>query len=150
MSATLSGAIKAHLEAQSLGIAVFRDEVSRGQSYPYVTIREGIALTQEPAANAFSHDHAVIELVQIDLWMQKRHPLSQAVTENYELPDAVTKAVNGVNLATAPKKVYGMKVVGRTRLPDHQTREGAQSRSTPSTPSGLVRYSITVEVKRTL
>jgi hypothetical protein len=150
VAATLSGAIKAHIEGQGLGVPAFRDEVPRGQNYPYVVVREGIALTQEPAANAFSGDHAVIELVQIDIWMQKRSPHSQAVTEDYELPDALTRAVNGVSLAQAPTKVYGMKVVGRTRFPDHQTRKVGESRSTPSTPSGLVRYSITVEVKRNL
>jgi hypothetical protein len=143
VAATLAGAIKAHVESQGLGIAGFRDEVPEGQAFPYFVVREGIALTQEPTANAYSGDRAVIELVQLDLWMSKRNPANNAITENYTLPDAITAAVNGKSLVAAPKKVYGMKVVGRTRFVQRDV-------GIANTDAGLIRYAITVEVKRNL
>lgn len=149
MSASLGGAVKAYLEAQSLGVPIFRDQAPRGQSYPYITVQEGIGIDEEPSANAFSGDHRVRELVQIDLWMQRHSPATNAVTESYTLPDALCRAVNGAALDAAPMKVYGMKLVGRTRL-FGTTRAVSRGQSTPVESSGTIHHVITAEVRREL
>lgn len=149
MSASLAGAVKAYLEAQALGVPIFRDQAPRGQSYPYVTIQEGIGIVEETSANAFSGDNRVRELVQIDLWMQRHSPATNAVTESYSLPDALCRAINGCRLDAAPMKVYGMKLIGRTRL-FGTTRATAKGQATPVEPSGTIHHVITAEVRRQL
>lgn len=149
MAASLAGAIKAHIESQSLGIPVFRDEAPKGQSYPYVTIQEGVAINEELSANAYAGDHAVVETVQVNLWLQRHNQATNAITESYTLPNALARALDGSGLPQAPMKVYGMKVIGVQRLIP-MTRPLDQPKGTPIERSGLVHHAITVQVKRNL
>lgn len=115
-----------------------------------MSIQEGISLVDEPTANAYAGDHAAVELVQVNLFMQLHSPNTSAVTESYTLPDALHRALNGGRLPTAPTKVYGMKVVGRTRVLG-MTRPKHVSPNAPARlPNGLVHHAITVQVKRNL
>lgn len=131
-------------------MTVFRDTVAKGTAYPLVVIQEDISTVAEPAANSFAGDHAVIELVQVDLRMQKSSPNSGTQTESYTLPDALHKVLNGARLPAAPSKVYGLKVVNRVRIPDMPTRDTDQKRNTAPQPSGVIRVVYTVQVKRNL
>jgi hypothetical protein len=120
MAATLSGAIKAHIEAQGLGVPVDRDEATQGRTYPYVVVREAFDSTKDPGSNAYSGDHRISELVQVDLFDVRKRSATQQTVENYTLPDALARVLNGVRLDTAPTKVYGMTLVGRTRIVETQ------------------------------
>lgn len=134
MSASTAGAIKAHLETLGLGVAVHRDEAPEDATLPYIVVTEGISITRDATFNPRTDDMAR-ELVQIDVYDLKRNAANQ-VTESYTLPDAVRVGVNGVRLATAPKKVYGMVWVGSARIPDPD--------------SNVIRHAITAEVRRAM
>lgn len=124
------------IEGLGLSLPAFRDLAPKGQSYPYAAIQEGIAIDPEPTANVFSGDRGVVETAQVTLWDQLQSPKSNAQTESYSLPDALHVALNGARLPMAPKKVYGLKVVGRARIPNRDT--------------GVVQHVYTVQVKRNL
>ena len=136
MAATISGALKALIESLGLSLPAFRDLAPKGQSYPYASIQEGIDIGSEPTANVYSGDRGVVETAQVTLWDQLQSPNSHAQTESYTLPDALHAGLNGARLPMAPSKVYGLKVVGRVRLPNRDT--------------GVVQHVYTVQIKRNL
>lgn len=150
MAATISNAIKALVEAAGLGLSGVRDETSPGRAYPFVKIQEGLDVGPEFEANPDSGDYGVTELVQVDLLMQKQSPMTHAQTESTTLPDALHQVLHGGTLETAPKRVYGMRVIGRTRIPDMPTRFTNQPRNKAAQPSGVVQISYTVRIHRTL
>lgn len=137
MSASSSGALKAWLESQGLGISFYRDRAPDNQALPYGTISEGISITSEPAFNAHDDPEGhVREVVQVDLWEQWRNPTTGAVTESYTLADATVLALDGKRATTAPTWVGGMTVVGSVRLVEVEVN--------------TIHTAITVEIRRTL
>lgn len=139
MAATTSGALKALLEAAGLGIAVYRDEVPEGASYPHVVVREAIAITPEPDFN--QHDDPeghVRELVQIDVWQLHRAP-DRSIAESYTLRDAIARVCQGATLPAAPFQVMGVLVQSMTRVPE-------PAGETPK----VIHDAITLEVRRVL
>lgn len=135
MSATTAGAVKAWLETQSLGVAIYRDEAPEGKAPPYIVILEAISIVPEPSVNP-ANDDAVQELIQVDVIQLRRDP-SRQITEDYTLPQAVAAAVHGRPLMTTPTKCYRILLSGMVRLPpDHETQ--------------LLQHSITALVKRQL
>ena len=137
MAANTGNAIKAHLEAQALGVAVFRDRRAPNAPLPYITVKEDINTAPDGGWNAYDDPEGhVTELVQVDIWQRKQNPTTEDMVESNTLSDAVMKALHGVHLATAPKLVAGVHVVGRNRLVEFETN--------------IVHIALTVEVRRVL
>ncbi len=142
--------MKAFLEAQSLGVSVFRDAAPRNTPLPFILIHEGISIVPEPAFNAFDDSEGhVRELVQVDVWQMWRNLRTGDVLESYTLPDAVIKALKGANLnGNGPTRVSGVTVVGVVRTvgnPAPTAREG-----TGRGEEDKVRHAVTIEIRRTL
>ena len=137
MSASTAGALKALLESGGLGVAVYRDRAVENATLPHVTVSEGIAITSEGVFSAFDDpERHVVELAQVDVWQQWRHPTSRTVLESYTLPDAVLSLLQGNRLSTAPTPVMGMVVQSMVRLLEVSTN--------------TVHHAITVQVHRVL
>lgn len=137
MSASTSGAIKARLEGAGLGVSVYRDRAPEGATLPYLTVSEALFVTPERAFNQWDDPEGhVSERVQVDVWQQAREHDSRAVTENYELPDAVMRALRAAGLPSAPTHVSGVRVASRARLYEAK--------------ANLVHDALTVEVRRVL
>jgi hypothetical protein len=153
MAVTIANALKALIEGAGLGLSGVRDQTARGRPYPYVRIQEGLDVGPDqanPRANPDSGDYSVSELVQVDLLMQKASPHTGESTESFTLPDDLHRVLHGGVLEMAPKRVYGMRVIGRTRLPDMPTRATNQPRNQAPQPSGVVKVAYSVIVHRTL
>ena len=140
MAASTAGAIKAHLEAQGLGISVFQDEKPKGQALDdYLTVSQDISTVPDGVWNANDDpDGHVSELVQVDIWEKWRTVSADSgpVRSSFTLPDAVTKALHGIRLTAAPKLVSGTQVVSRTRLLERE--------------NNTVHTALTVQVRRVL
>jgi hypothetical protein len=123
VSLTLGGALKAYLEGQGLGIAVYRDFEPTSASPPFVTIQEGLAA---PAAlRGDSTVAAVAELVQVDLWMTYVNASDGRLAESVTLPDALQLALETAVFPTSganapPKRVDGLTVDRGPRQADRQ------------------------------
>lgn len=128
MAATTGGAFKAYLEAQGLGVPVFRDGKPKGSSVSkYVVVQEAIAVSEDgsgdfgdmgPEAAAIT----VVEDVQIDLYDLAREVGPAGVVtrsiEDYALPGILERLLRGCGLAPyAPTRVYGHKPYMRQRWP---------------------------------
>lgn len=137
MAANTANAIKTLLEAQGLGVGVFRDRRAPNAPLPYITIREDISTAPDGAWNAYDDpERHVSELVQVDIWQRRQDPASDDMVESYTLPDAVMKALHGVKLPAAPKLVSGCQVVSRNRIVEFETN--------------TVHTALTVQVRRIL
>ncbi len=134
MAATTAGAVKAYLEAQSLGVAVFRGQAPAGQAMPYVTVDEGVSIVPDLSGD-FGSANPITgrETADVHVWQAERTGLTG---ESYTLAPAVRRAMHGANLTASPTKVYGVRVVGGQRLtePDND----------------LVHDVVTVEISRAL
>ena len=112
-AATSSGAIKAWLESQGLGISVYRDRAPENASltsspYAFVTVTEAISEVPDPLEDgAYSTGR---ELVQIDVWMQWRDKPGGTITESYTLPRDIVRALQGHSLDQAPTRAYAVIV----------------------------------------
>ena len=129
MSATVSGAIKSVIESGGLSIIAYRDAApSRPDpvtgdpvvavALPYVTVRERIGMSVD-RDGAFDRGvpHTVTETVSVDLWQQWRDPATgKSGGESYDLADRLARLLHGAALPSAPTRVYGVRVAGRTRL----------------------------------
>lgn len=133
MAATTSGAIKAHLESQSLGISVYRDRAPDGTTFPYVTVSESVSVVPDLSGDFGASTPTVTELVSVDVWQAERNGVTG---ESYTLVPSVVRALHGANLTAAPTKVYGVRVVGDVRLPEPD--------------NDLVHEAVTVEIHRVL
>lgn len=137
MSATTATAMKALIEAAGLSITVYRDEAPTSAAFPYVVVSEGITVNAESAFNPRDDAEGhVSEQVQVSLYMLRRNATTNAITESYTLPDAITAALHGKRLTTLPTYGGHMRVLGRTRLFEDE--------------DSIVHVPITVEVRRTL
>lgn len=116
MSATTAGAVKAWLEGQALGVAVYRDSAPINTPLPYVTVTEAVALTPD-RDGAFDRDvtHTVVEVAQVDVWQRWRSDSGQPA-EQYDLPHRVRRALDAAVLPSAPGRVYGCRSTGMVRL----------------------------------
>lgn len=137
MSANTASAIKAHLEGQGLGVAVFRDRRAPKQDLPYITVREDISTVPDGQWNPYADPEGhVSEVVQVDIWQRRQNPGTEDVVESYTLADAVMKSLHGSHLPTAPKPVSGVQVISRNRIVEFETN--------------TVHTALTVQVRRTL
>lgn len=114
MAATTAGTIKAFLEAQGLGISVYRDRAPEGTPRPYVTVSEAISVVPDDHGD-FGQGETVRELAQVDVWQPWRNP-DRSNAESYTLTPAVFRALHGATLTAAPTHVYGCRVTGSVRL----------------------------------
>lgn len=137
MSLTTANALKAWLESQGLGVAVYRDRLTEDKALPYITVSESISITGEPAFNSFDDPEGhVREVAQVDLWQRWLDPMSNTLGESPTLADAVMLALDGKRATTAPTWVGGMTVDGAVRLLNVE--------------GNYVHTAITVSIRRTL
>lgn len=103
MSATISGALKARIEALSLGIPAYRDQAPTQQNPPFAVIHEGVSTVRDTDQG---DAHAATELVQVDLFQTWRDDTG-ALVESAALTQSLITGLHGSALSTAPKRVYG-------------------------------------------
>lgn len=134
LAASTSGALKQFIEAQGLGVSVYRDRAPQGVLPPYVTVSEAVAITPDVLEDGAAS--TVREEATVDVWMPWRTSTG-SVAESYTLPGAVAKALQGQPLPAAPTHAYAV-IVHRVgpRLPDEE--------------ENLVHVPIQVEVWRAL
>lgn len=146
MAATTGGAFKAYLEAQGLGIPVWRDGKPKDSTVSkYVVVQEGIAIVEEQSGDFGDMSLAaapilVSEDVQIDLYDLAREVTVAGITtrsiEDYALPGRLERLLRGRGLAPyAPTRVYAHAPYTRTRWP---------------ISNNVVRHTWTVRIRREL
>jgi hypothetical protein len=122
MAASTGGAIKAFLENQGLGIAVYRDQAPQKQPGSYVVVQESLAFIPDMEDGAVSTG---VETVQIDLYQRYKSSPTDAppnhVVETGELPRALIRALHGSRLMTSgtgqpATTVYSVLVRNRIRM----------------------------------
>lgn len=147
MAATISGALKAHLEAQGWGVPWYRDGApvvnGRPVAAPYGVVQEGIGYAPEPHGDRGDPNRhgGTTEQVQVDLYLPARSPggtAGRAVNaERYDLPTLLDRALDGPLPAYGPagasRRVYGMSVVAGQRWP---------------ISDNIVRHTRTVSIRR--
>lgn len=111
MAASTAGAIKALLEAQGLGVAVYRAPITSLPAKPVITVDDGISLVPDQSGDfgSATADDTVTELDQVNVW-------ETAAAESYTLVPSVLRALHGAVLVAAPTHVYGCSVDGSVRL----------------------------------
>lgn len=143
MSATVSGAVKAVVEAAGLGLAAYRDRAPEGTSLPYVTVQEGLdrAVMATGDHGDPDGDMDVRELVQVDLWQQRLHPATGQRLEDYLLPGRLVRALHGAHLPdVGAGRVFKTSVQSSLRL---SPGPGVED-------TNLVRDTLTLQVIRSL
>lgn len=137
MAASTGGALKAFLEAQGLGVSVFRDRPS-DKPLPYISVQEAIVVTPNPDGDFgdSTSGQTVTEQAQVDVWQQWRHPDTRALTESYSLADTVARKLHGAVLSAAPTVVNGCRVLSSIRLVEAD--------------ENIVHTAVTVELSRVL
>lgn len=139
LAASTGGALKQALEGAGLGVPAFRDRAPKDQPYPYITVREELALTVLRRADAGD------ELVQVDLWQYARWPagtvkdavdVSGKVAESSALVRALQAFLKGARLPAAPLLTYRASLESSVRLPEPD--------------NNLVHHALTVRVHRDL
>jgi hypothetical protein len=147
MSATTSGAIKAHLESAGLGISVYRDLAPQGAALPFAVVTEGISQVPDRDGDLGDQEakHTWREEVQVSLFQTWRTPDGKP-GEDYTLVGRLLEALDGCRLRTAPTTVYGVRVNGRVRLAAVDAPGGADG----SDGANVVHDAITATVRRNL
>ena len=117
MAATLYGAVKAYLEAQGLGISVFRDLPPPAHRRPYVVMQGDIAMRTPTLEDGGVN--TVAEEIQLDLYETWRGQNEQQ-GESSTLADTLTAKLHGLSLnyGTPAKQVYGLLQRNRVRVVD--------------------------------
>lgn len=140
MAASTTGALKAFLEAQSLGISVYRDQAPAGTARPYLTVNEAVAITMDPLEDGAAS--TLIEEATVDIWMDWKNPTTGQLSESYTLPAAVIRAIHGARLAsigTPAQVVYGVMVRrAGPRIVEMEENAG----------SGIVHYVVQLDIFR--
>lgn len=135
MAASLSGAIKQHVEAAGLGLAVYRDSAGTNVTDPkWVTVSEGIVTTTRRLGDD-GDDDPVTELVQVDLWQPWRAGPDGGAAEDYTLADELHRCLHGAPLADAPMQVRSCRVDDVRRLVEQDDRN-------------LVHHAFTLRIER--
>ena len=132
MSATIAGALKAHIETLGLNVVAYRDQAPTEQTGHYIVIHEGISTVRETDQG---DAHAATELVQVD-YFQPWRASDGSLAENPASTAALITGIQGAQLATAPKRVYGCLVDSSQRFVEHDTNR--------------VHEAITVRIRRNL
>jgi hypothetical protein len=150
MSATTAGALKAYIETLGLGVTVFRDRAPKDAPLPLVIIQEGISMVPDrdgdfgdPAAV-----HGVAEQAQVSLFQAWRKPDGTA-GETYTLPGDLVASLQGAQLPTAPTRVYGVRVIGKVRIPGIDA-PGGGAVADNADGGNVIHDAITVELRRNL
>lgn len=138
VTTSLATAIKAALDAIPLGIGSFVDAPPPNRATPYVTVYDGLDITQAHHGDEGSstQDEAVYELCQVDYVTSRRTP-DNLPAEDKSIKDKIVIALNGNRLAGAPYRIQGCVIDSVVRLPGG---EGAN----------LLVTSITVRVARSM
>jgi hypothetical protein len=129
VSLSLSAAVKAYLESTTgtwkpsamAGCPVFRDQPTAGQTYPYITVIEGIGFAPSQVIAGIG-----IEIVQVDVWQtwqpksadDNSGPYDGLHKENPLLGPNLVSTLHRSRFDTAPQRVYLATVNGAVRLPD--------------------------------
>lgn len=108
MAASTSGALKAAIEGFGLSVSVYRDRAPEKTALPYVTIDEAVAIVPDKLEDGQATTGK--ETVTIHCWMQWKNPASGAVTENYSLPGAIIRGLQGNGLTAAPTRAYAVTI----------------------------------------
>jgi hypothetical protein len=147
MSATTSGAIKAYLEGQGLGIAVYRDLAPQGARLPFATVQEAISTTLDSSGDVGDPDRQVTvrEDAQVTVWQPFRAPDGTS-GESPTLVRDVIHALHGARLVTSPTTVYGCLVTFRTRRP----RVDAPGTGEADDGANLIQDVLTLTLRRNL
>lgn len=113
MASTTAGGLKTYIEGLGLGIVAYRDKAADNAIYPHVVIHEAIVVIPDADGDDgdTSSSHTLGETVQVSLWQRRG-------SEVFTLPDALVRALRGARLPAAPTRVYGCRVISRTRVPD--------------------------------
>jgi len=121
MALTLYGAVKAYLEAQGLGISVFRDLPPPAKSRPYVVVTGDIAMRPSVLEDGTAYD--VMEEIQVDLYETWRGQNEQP-SESPTLADSITVKLIGTQLSygSPQKQVYALLQRARRREVDSVLR----------------------------
>lgn len=136
MALSSGAAVKAKIETLGLGLAAYRDRPPAGQPLPYVTVHERIDLRPDESGDNGA-GVTVRELVQVDLWQQRRNPTTKAMTEDPTLADALAAGLHGSQLVNVgSKRVYGVQLQSSVRVPEKDTN--------------LIHDALTVELSRVL
>jgi len=116
---TTATAIKQVIESGGLGLAAYRDGAPEDASLPYVVVTDSISVTPELGGDAAESD-TEREQVQVDLWETyiDRAANPPSLAEIPSRADDLVRLLHGHALDQAPRKSYGMRVVGRTRHRD--------------------------------
>lgn len=134
MAATISGALKLHIESLGLGLVAYRDTAPTDAPDRYCVITEGIAIVPALLGDN-GEDDAVVETVQVDLYEPWRNPDdAREMAENYETQRALEQGLRAFQPTDLPMRVHGVRGVSRTRQ--------------LQTADNLVRNIYTVEVRR--
>lgn len=137
MSATISGALKAHIETLGLSLVAYRDKAPEGHAAKWVTIQEGISTTTTRHGDMGNGDTTATELVQVDLF-QQHYGSDGSLVEIPGLASDLVAGIEGASLTTAPDRVWFCTVDGWLRLIEDEHGEN------------LVHHPITVRVIRDL
>lgn len=135
MAASISGSLKALIEAAGLGLAVFRDDAgSAATGTAWVTVAEALSVTRDRLGDEGAAD-ALTELVQVDLWQPWRQdPVTGGPAEDYDLADQLFSVLHGAQLSDAPVLVRSCTVDSVVRLVERE--------------SNLVHHAFTVRLRR--
>lgn len=146
MSATTSGALKAHLERAGLGLPFFRDAAPQDQVLPFGVIQEAVAVVPDRDGDLGEQGpgaHSAAEEAQVTVFQEWRTTDGRAA-EAYDLPDRVLRTLHGARLTTAPATVYGVRVGGRVRFPP------ASSAGASPNGANVVQDVFTLTIRRNL
>lgn len=131
MAATLAGLIKAHLEAQGLGVTVFRDGAPADTPHPLVVVTDGIAMAPEhhgdhgnPTAHQGEAEQAQVDLYQLARLPDPAHAGATLPGESRTLALAIRRVLPQLgrtaatgSYGTPPIRVYGAVVAAGRRWP---------------------------------
>jgi hypothetical protein len=115
LALTTSGAIKAFVEAQSLGISVYQDQAPESAVKPYVTVDEAVAIVPDKLEDGAAS--TVQEHVTVTVWMSWKTLTTPGTprAEDPTLAGKIAKALHGSRLLTSgtgapPTTTYGVIV----------------------------------------
>lgn len=126
LAAGTYGALKAYIEAQGLGVSIYKDAappsttdpVTKLLKVPYCTVVEDVSATsdsREDGGSGSGGSSYITELVQLDLWMNWRDSADKSL-EDRVLAASLHRKLDGCTLDLAPTRVYNVQVQNRIRL----------------------------------
>lgn len=149
MSATTSGALKAHLEAKGRGVAWYRFRAPKEAVLPFGVIQEGISTTPLPMGDTSdpTGDKVVTELAQCTLFQAWRNPDGSAA-EMYALPGQIWRDLDGAVLVGHPAGTAHVRVRSQVRLP--RIDSPGESAAEDADGANLIQDTFTVSLSRSV